>query len=325
MASIITPATLSIESRMQLPPPTSARYAPTINFNTLSYLAPSPTTGWGWYYWGGPSQTLTRLATAVGAQGTILPIDPPSANATWRAEFRGPVLRCQSLSADEMFEIRRNIKDFLLARPPWSGGSTMPRRRNLDFAATDYLDIQTTFRVAVFAQAISMYSQTRVYPEYASDTDQQKWFGDLIETQNATALQCKLFESSYRTLFEYTNGNQTVTVDASRTEDDEEYGYPFVGLVGPFNASCPGFHLAPLDDASTEMKDRADACYFDPETTRPAAYQAMFEAFSQAISGPITPQPWKSGNVIRTKLMEAAEIYGMSDGEVMKESNYQWL
>ena len=119
MASIISPATLSIESRMQLPPPTSARYAPTIKFNTLSYLAPSPTTGWGWYYWGGPSQTLTRLATAVGAQGTILPIDPPSANATWRAEFRGPVLRCQSLSADEMPDVRRNIEEFILARPSW--------------------------------------------------------------------------------------------------------------------------------------------------------------------------------------------------------------
>jgi hypothetical protein len=106
MASIISPATLSIESRMQLPPPTSPRYASTINFKTLSYLAPSRAMDpKPFYVWSGPSQALTRLVTAVAAQGAILPIDPPSANATWRAEFRGPVLRCQSLSADEMSDV----------------------------------------------------------------------------------------------------------------------------------------------------------------------------------------------------------------------------
>jgi hypothetical protein len=166
-----------------------------------------------------------------------------------------------------------------------------------------------------------MYSQTLGF-EYRENTDKKKWFGDLIETQHATALQCKLFDSSYRTLFEYTNGNQTVTVDASRTEDDEDFGLPLNLLTGPYNASCRGFHPATLDDLVVD----AGACYFDPKLTSRIAYQTMFEAFSQAISGPITFEPWKSGNVIKTKLVEAAEIYGMSDDELMNnQTNNKWL
>jgi hypothetical protein len=145
----------------------------------------------------------------------------------------------------------------------------------------------------------------------------------LIETQNATALQCKLFDSTYRTLFEYTNGNQTVTVDASRTEDDEEFGSPLNGFIGNFSASCFGFHAR--DDVSVARMGQAGACYFDPKLTKRIAYQAMFEAFSQAISGPISPSQWKSGNVIKTKLMEAAEIHGMSDDEPTNQYEYESL
>jgi hypothetical protein len=207
MASIISPATLSIESRMQLPPPTSARYTPTINFNTLSYAGPSRAAKWVIYIWGGPSQALARLATAVGAQGAVLPIDPPSANATWHAEFRGPVLRCQSLSADEMSDVRRNIEEFILARPPWeprafeeweaymlwygdpsiaslpytseplvADSGPMPRRRIPNFLSEDYQGTQTTFRVAVFAQAISLYNQRL---KYVYDIDREKEWGGL--------------------------------------------------------------------------------------------------------------------------------------------------
>jgi hypothetical protein len=188
------------------------------------------------------------------------------------------------------------------SEPLVADSGPMPRRRILDSTSRAYQRIQTTFRVAVFAQANSMYSQTLGF-EYRENTDKKRWFGDLIETQHATALQCKLFDSSYRTLFEYTNGNQTVTVDASRTEDDEDFGLPLNLLTGPYNA-----------------------VYFDFQLTRRIANQTMFEAFSQAISGPITFEPWKSGNVIKTKLVEAAEIYGMSDDELMNnQTNNKWL
>jgi hypothetical protein len=92
IASIFTPATLSVESKAMEPQPTHGYYVPTINFDTLSYVAGLGTIGHArWnpqdFTYEGPSQALKRITTAVGALGAVLPIDPPSSNSSWDMEF----------------------------------------------------------------------------------------------------------------------------------------------------------------------------------------------------------------------------------------------
>lgn len=70
------------------PVPTYDRYVPTINFDSLSYVSElgipvnnrySPEQ----FLYQGPSQALKRIAAAIGALGSVLPIDPPFGNASW--------------------------------------------------------------------------------------------------------------------------------------------------------------------------------------------------------------------------------------------------
>jgi hypothetical protein len=114
IASIFTPATLSVESKAMEPQPTHEYYVPTINFDTLSYVADLSAIESTKYnpqklIYEGPSQSLKRLATAVGALGTVLPISPPSSNSSWETEFRGPAIRCDPLSASESKAVEQNI------------------------------------------------------------------------------------------------------------------------------------------------------------------------------------------------------------------------
>jgi hypothetical protein len=112
IASIITPATLSVVSKAMEPQPIHKYYVPTINFDTLSYVAGLSATGSGRYYpqkltYEGPSQALQRMTTAVDILGNILPIDPPSSNSSWDTEFRGPAIRCDPFSASDSSAIEQ--------------------------------------------------------------------------------------------------------------------------------------------------------------------------------------------------------------------------
>lgn len=78
LASIISPAALTIEIDQVKPAPTFFSHEiPTLNFTSLSFaagLSPPATFGSGLavaqYHWNGPSSAVINVAQAVGAQGT---------------------------------------------------------------------------------------------------------------------------------------------------------------------------------------------------------------------------------------------------------------
>lgn len=124
LASITTPGSLSITNRQKLPSPWNITEVPAIRFDTMSYLAgvttnPPPVTGedaeWlkGKYSYNGPSQALRRLATAIGAQGAILPIVPPSPNASWTSQLDAPALHCHTLSESEQSDVQSDIGEHI--------------------------------------------------------------------------------------------------------------------------------------------------------------------------------------------------------------------
>lgn len=77
LASIITPAALTIEIDQVKPSPTFfSHQIPTLNFTSLSFaasLSPPAVFGSGTavaqYHWNGPSSAVINIAQAVGAQG----------------------------------------------------------------------------------------------------------------------------------------------------------------------------------------------------------------------------------------------------------------
>lgn len=113
-----TPATLSVVSEAMEPQPIRDYYVPTINFDTLSYVAGIGAVGssrWNLQElkYEGPSQALQKLTTAVGTLGTVLPIDPPASSSSWKTEFRGPAIRCDPFSASESDAVEQNIREYI--------------------------------------------------------------------------------------------------------------------------------------------------------------------------------------------------------------------
>lgn len=122
IASIVTPATLSVS--IDFPPPTYMN-VPNVEFSSLNLVAPLAsygTTGSGdaketpfAYMYAGPSLTVQRIANAVAAQGSILPVTAPSVNSTWDLAFDGPSLHCHPVSLNFRQAALDNILNYTFA------------------------------------------------------------------------------------------------------------------------------------------------------------------------------------------------------------------
>lgn len=129
IASIVTPATLSVESAPTIPHPYALTEVPHFDFTNLDFLVPptlavlgEQTEGFGntlfdRYCYRGPSQVLHRVSSAVGASGDILPIRPPSLNSTWSIDFWAPDLRCRDASEQQRHDVWENLFNYFNASP----------------------------------------------------------------------------------------------------------------------------------------------------------------------------------------------------------------
>jgi hypothetical protein len=189
---------------------------PVLDFSTLGFVAPMTTNGnthtpsadsvFGYF---GPSQALQRIAVAVGAQGVVLPIRPPSTNASWTSSFYGPALRCNPIVGSEQMEIHQNIADYLRednrcfgpsAYLTWFGklpyalppGDTILENTNDTLILPE--DKNLEFRVSVLPNMIAVIptSTHRSHPACSFDTPM------VVHPSyaNGTTLQCSLYNSS---------------------------------------------------------------------------------------------------------------------------------
>ncbi|USP72759.1 hypothetical protein yc1106_00033 [Curvularia clavata] len=115
IASIITPATLSVALRENIANITS-QFVPLIDFDNLNFVAGMPAFDGvnslsPYYVYNGPSQIIQQIATAVAAQDSILAIKPPHPNSTWNIEFYGPALECEVLQSNTSFRAEHNASD----------------------------------------------------------------------------------------------------------------------------------------------------------------------------------------------------------------------
>ena len=291
------------------PQPIHDYYVPTINFDTLSYVAGLGTAGKGRYdpqkfTYEGPSQALKRMAVAVGALGTVLPIDPPSSNSSWTTEFHGPAVRCEPLPASESNAVEQNIREYIeygsiCWNAPgyitWIGDlpyiSSLPKDENGSDIADAEPVVQPndqplsyangSFRLAVLPQLLTVYqmSDGQVHSACSPGYDFLESYGN----DTSLMLQCQLVNSTYDVAFDYVNGNQTVTIEVPQTVPEDTVA-AISTITGPTNDTCVGFHAGYLlkqPDIPIENPDWPERCDFDQGLARQLAYRSILDAFFQ--------------------------------------------
>lgn len=101
---------------------------PFLNFTSLRFTDRFFNSGDGnviTYRYNGPSQVVESIAVAVGAQGVIMDITPPSLNSSWQLEFYGPSLKCGNLDDVGREQVFVNVGQYF-AQPLGPQGNKNP-------------------------------------------------------------------------------------------------------------------------------------------------------------------------------------------------------
>ena len=223
---------------------------PVLNFTSLSFTDRFVSSGQGNSFdYNGPSQIVESIAAAVGAQGAILPITPPSPNSSWHLEFYGPSLKCRNMSDVRRGQVAHNVANYFAQIGPqdyaspvctegryiylsWFQGLPFANRTSNFSISTGSLasDFQAnaTINIAALPGMLTVDNPCADFPSSQTPwegTNQNASFVDhniSIAHQNplgtvgegAAMVECQFFNSTYNVHFEYVNGEQTVTIDA---------------------------------------------------------------------------------------------------------------
>ncbi|TID19917.1 hypothetical protein E6O75_ATG07377 [Venturia nashicola] len=353
LASIITPAALTIEIDQVKPSPTFfSHQIPTLNFTSLSFaagLSPPAVFGSGTavaqYSWNGPSSAVINVAQAVGAQGTVLPITPPALNSSWYLEFYGPSLACDYLPEGKIRQIEKNIASWLINgtdgdchSPPaylgWFGELPFVDAKNgsnlstslttLTMSSSDlYATMTNKMRLAILpniGDSVSMSSRTirkacvNLGSNSVADFDTSPLGG--LE-KDATMLECRLSNSTYMVNFDFLNGEQTIGIKMRKNEST----VPFNSTSYPYGPTLSGTEtcgtLFNSEINYTNLLKNNYTCRFDESVMQSLAYQGVMEGFTNLLEGKLVAvhgEPIVGDSLITTTtLMNTKELSMLSN------------
>jgi len=333
IASIITPATLSVG--IDFPPPIFLN-VPNVDFYSMNLAAPMAeygTTGSGKgeepgfaYFYAGPSLTVQRIADAVAAQGSILPVVAPAANSTWDLQFHGPSLHCSPVSSGFRSAVLDNILNYTFARlqgvrdgpdcgygpgyTAWHPGKMNPNKSMMEylpFTGTSnsssgalnndnphgypYTDMASIF----LAIAPTLFSSTSAKDWSVAPTmcRGKPWYkAGLAEYHNtSTVLRCDVHNSTYHSTFSFVNGLQDVGFNS--VTDVTDTPIVTVGEVDAYFNSSNQTDMALRPHAcppslTWSPSDLSVGCLFDPLVLSTLSYQAVMHAFTDLLTGMIS-------------------------------------
>lgn len=338
IASIISPATLSIRMAAVSPPPEQTLQVPNLDFGTMNFLAPMPaaqtfaTPGtpedMGSYLYNGPSQSVLEISNAVMAGNEILQIKPPAPNSSWVVDFVGPSVKCHPVE-NWMHQLFRkniyagmkvldgaNLYGYLGWFPSigWVGdemASSLPfmsqsPNETLEFSPGDYAgqaNENVTFYLAALPTTFGATGEDVVHAFGAGEkhgTDAPSWM-------DGTVVECVLYNSTYQASFNYLNGDQTITLNVSTGAEAVSQG----SLLGP-NPDNPS-----KDPCSSERNDsltedqRAD-CYNNRDALQALSYIAMMDAFGGILKGSVSvsglQQLTRNSTILSTSLLNIQDL-----------------
>ncbi|KAH9845706.1 hypothetical protein Tdes44962_MAKER01137 [Teratosphaeria destructans] len=245
LATVVTPATLTIDMALRVPLETVMARVPTLDFRNLAFAssisAPRhrmtsilPET----YTYGGPSVKVQGIAKAVGAGGGIHPFISPYTNASWNIQFPGPALQCSRLPDSEAHEVKISIANWTFAdrncysapgylawmqaangseiTPPFTmKANTSSGNVTWDFSKGDWTasaanNANATFYMALLpgmlqSEAMSTHSVLKAC--ITSGTSESP-LGNLAV--NASLIRCDLVNATYNLDYEVINSNPLV-------------------------------------------------------------------------------------------------------------------
>ncbi|KAK5727108.1 hypothetical protein LTR15_003000 [Elasticomyces elasticus] len=314
IASIITPATLSVQTALVTPAPSQLMQVPNLDLTNLDFVAPMAE-GPSGFCFNGPSQPVRRVAAAVAAQGEILRIQPPESNVSWALEFAAPSLRCHEVEGAQRSTTFNNILNNWAnvsncAHAPgylaWTGETNM----TTPFTRTEPPTSGTVFQSAPFLYGVpaSLYvatmpqifdvafvpstaqtgemcnfvgSNSLMYSYPIADDlclpgqDRPACYGQEAWLTDATLIQCDLVNSTYSVAFEYAGETQTIDVITGSPQDNGEH----TSIVPRecFTSPDPAeFRDSTLACNGTQLGQ----CTFNTAANRLLSYQGIASAFS---------------------------------------------
>lgn len=108
LATVFAPSSLTVSFAMLEPSPTDMLQVPVPAFLSLAFSKQS--VGWtNTSSYIGPVAEVQRVAVQTAAAGSILPISPPTANASWDVSFEGPSLSCSHMNEGAVQAVKRNM------------------------------------------------------------------------------------------------------------------------------------------------------------------------------------------------------------------------
>lgn len=299
---------------------------PTVDFTSLNLAAPMPAfymhEGGLSYNYAGPSLTVQRIANAVAAQGSILPVSAPAVNSSWNVAFNGPSLHCNPLVSDFRRQVLDNVLNYTFGRSGISSTENCtfgpgyvawhPRFMAPLKSMKDYLPFSADFSVdesgplilqsdnhygnpspdmaSVFilvAPVLSSSSTIQVegsnYPTMCAG---KPWYQDGLAKYYETSLllRCDVHNATFDTTFSVVNSAQTIHVNNMTNLTNS----PLIA-----NATVKAyFNSTDQNDNSLQphdcyLDDPDAPCLFDPQVLSTLSYQAIMHAFTDLVTGTI--------------------------------------
>jgi hypothetical protein len=234
-----------------------------------------------------PSENVIEVVKAVAATGAILPIKPPSANASWTVEFRGPTLSCTNITQPLSSALLSNIAAAMQSGSHCEAYGYLAWLENMPFIKASNSS-EYTFNSRIF-QGSSM--PAILYMVGFPGAMQKQEHGALpaacqqpsLNDTEAMMLQCQLTTAEYHTSFNYTNGIPEILVDTNSYDDAP------IQTISSVNCTTSG------TDNGT--------CDLTPETLRTLSYQAIMDAFTYLITGYVVTRGDDPSALIQTQVI----------------------
>ena len=329
IASVVTPGTLSVESRAIVPPKSYLRRVPTLGLDSLNFLSDMQSFGnaqyfsfdstpqqKGEYLYQGPSRPIENVALNVGTNGKIMSITPPNLNSTWELDFHGPGIQCSNLEGQARQDVLENVAKatnnmgttmytFLAWTYTWDKNATYLNDTSPDSTLMLPFDGSAPNVQLINPRAtMPPVLYVGVLPCEAHET------GWTPKLQEATFTKCELVNTTYHSEFSFRNGGQRIDTSRQRNTDT-----PFsnVGIV-----AGPGYGAQMLQNCTEDYSEEFHAidgplCSFDKFLARTLSYQAIFDAFSQLVLGSVRWQnymnPVVDTNILNTVLIDSPEMH----------------
>ena len=320
IASILTPATLSVETAKLLPHPITETRVPGLDFRNLNFLAPMPHTelpsavGYSdptpWFYsYAGPSDAVLRVANVVTVDGVIMPIVPPGTNASWQADFDGPALECSQVDHDVAIQFGKDFNAVLREYQDPQGYAYIAwehrqygyiawfpngTARDQEFVELPFLtnvsrnDTQS-LQIGSFVPPPTYETLNRstqslemmIWTKPFQLQSLQSYKND--DTDGLEMLKCRLYNSSYHVSFDYTGRHQNISIDVARDASTSAIqGIPGV-LYKVQNQLTDYWEYPCRGENSHEMP----CCYNNPKLLQTLSYQAIADAFTRKLQGSV--------------------------------------